>query len=474
MDPGTADIINVAAAVLRNAGGISNAAQNLTGSTQSLTQSFRTASYDPDSNYIPLGVQQAVNFNHILQTGDATTDTGKFSAYDNKTVDLNGNDAYAQAQRQINADVIGRIKADTACQALLQKESWTRDDRAQWERQVAQHAAEARYAVPGLADYRSDSAGQALQHSASLNADLSPDINAARTNPSARPVHELDCKDMSIIEGMAIQNAENQLLKGKFSPDNLKAPGNYFLMQGEVSHKAGSVGGHDYIYTPLGNVVEATENPANGVNYKQALVQQPWDAAFKGQKIATDDNAAIGIYGASDNDDAFNAARQSVSPAALAQAEARMPTLSVKLAANLNQAFAIQPEKTQPAQTPVPPAPAPPVQYASAPPTPSAPSSETAITQETLRQIFATSPPAAAGAAAPPAVQTLTGSDLKDAIGRPLMLKDPANPDASPKPAIQAAPGAEKLDLAVRAYLGVNAPEPTVSSIPLPAAPNLR
>lgn len=260
---------------------------------------------DPNANYISLGSERAVNFSYILKTGDVTSEPDGPLA--DKKVNLNGNDAYAQAQRQINADTINRINADPACVALLQKDSWSRDDRAQWEQQVALHAAEARTAIPGLVTYRTSIAAFAgdpnLKHTASLNNDLSPDIVAAAKNPNAKPTAELDCKDMSIIEGMAMQNAENTLLKGQQGgPDNFKKAGNYFLMTGDMSDSASEVGAHDYIYTPLGNVVEATQDPSGGANnvYRQAVVQRPWDAVFKGKDIDTNVTGADGstfVYG---------------------------------------------------------------------------------------------------------------------------------------------------------------------------------
>src|SRR5262249_15184611 len=154
---------------------------------------------------------------------------------------------------------------DPKCEALLQKKSWTRDDRVLWERQIAFHAAESRCAVPGLADYRTSAGGPALKHSNSLNSDLSPDINPPRRNPAAKPAAELDCKEMSLIEGIAIQNAENYFLKGqKGGPGNFKTPGNYFYMRGGVSGQPKEVDGHAFIYTPSGNIVEATQSPSGG------------------------------------------------------------------------------------------------------------------------------------------------------------------------------------------------------------------
>ena len=269
---------------------------------------------DPNASFISLGGEQAVNFNHILKTGDVAADPS--NPYNDKKLNLNGNDSYARAQRAINAETIRRIQQDPACKALLQKKSWTRDDRVQWERQIAFHAAQSRSVVPGLAAYRSATIDPALKHTKSPDADLSPDITAAAKNPKAKPKSELDCKEMSIIEGMAMQNAENHFLKGqKGGPGNFKMQGNYFYMSGGVSGKAKEVGGHAFIYTPLGNIVEATQYPSGGAGsvYRQALVPQPWDAVFKGKKIETGTFTSDGyhpVYGQWDSVQAYDTARQ--------------------------------------------------------------------------------------------------------------------------------------------------------------------
>jgi hypothetical protein len=281
---------------------------------------------NPNASFISLGPEQAVNFNHILTTGDVPAD--RSNPYNDKKLNLNGNDSYARAQRAINADTIRRIQHDPACNALLHKKSWTRDDRVQWERQIAFHAAQSRSAVPGLAAYRSASIDPALKHTNSPNTDLSPDIDAARKNPSAKPKSELDCKEMSLIEGMAMQNAENHFLKGqKGGPGNFKTPGNYFYMSGGESDKAKEIGGHAFIYTPLGNIVEATQHPSDGTGniYRQALVPQPWDAVFKGKKVVSDILNTDGynpVYGQWDSVQAFDTARQSQDRQA---AKARVP-----------------------------------------------------------------------------------------------------------------------------------------------------
>lgn len=269
---------------------------------------------NPNGNLIYFGGQTAINFNYILKTGDATASS---NPYNNKQMNLSGNDSYARAQRAINADTIRRIQQDPACKALLEKKSWTRDDRAQWERQIAFHAAESRCAVPGLAGYRTATENPALKHTNSPNADLSPDIDAAKRNPAAKPTAELDCKEMSLIEGMAMQNAENYFLKGqKGGPGNFKTPGSYFYMPGAVSDKPGEVGGHAYIYTPSGNIVEATQASSGGPKsvYRQALVPQAWDAIFRGKKVETEVYTGYGrhpVYGPDDSAPAYDAARQS-------------------------------------------------------------------------------------------------------------------------------------------------------------------
>jgi hypothetical protein len=268
----------------------------------------------PNGNHIHIdGGETAVNFNYILKTGDATASS---NPYNNKQLNLNGNDSYARAQRAINADTIRRIQQDPKCETLLQKKSWTRDDRILWEQQIAFHAAQSRCAIPGLADYRTDTKDKPLKHTNSPNADLSPDIDAARKNPTAKPSAELDCKEMSLIEGMAIQNAENHFLKGPQGGSNdLKTPGSYFYMPGETSGKPKEVDGHAFIYTPSGNIVEATQPPSGGPKsvYRQALVPHAWDAIFRGKKVETSTYSSAlrhPVYGGDDSVQAYDAARQ--------------------------------------------------------------------------------------------------------------------------------------------------------------------
>jgi hypothetical protein len=293
-----------------------------------LSDYFRKAHNNANADFLPLGGERAVNFNYILRTGDISPDGSSKTSYNNKTIDQNANDSFAQALKTIEQRTNEAVAADPACVKLLHKENWSKEDRKQWEEQVAKHAAEARYSIPGLQSYRSaltDGKENGLQHSGSLNKDLSADIDAARKNPNAKPTHELDCKDMTIIEGVAIQSAENHFLPKGDASGGYKQAMSYFFMAGGESDTAAKVGGHAFIYTPAGSIVEATFNPKISSPYLRSIADQPWESVFRTSKVAVNSyGGPAAVYGKWDSAENYEAARhvtQTAVPAVVSRAE---------------------------------------------------------------------------------------------------------------------------------------------------------
>lgn len=189
-----------------------------------------------------------------------------------QSLDLEAQDEFNKALKTIETNTKRRIEASAPLTSLLRKDSWTVEDRVQWEHNVATMASEERHRIPGLGSYRSifNREFHAQKRPARIN-DLSIDIR------DGSEVMEFDCEQMTAVDGIILGRLEKTLL-----PQNaggLKRAVSYARSTGYIymefdtfsGVKDPSVSGHHvFLLSPLtGNIIEATANPlANEVVYR--------------------------------------------------------------------------------------------------------------------------------------------------------------------------------------------------------------
>ncbi len=207
----------------------------------------------------------AVNFNHIIETGKIPSYASDLDKYQsaNQYIDWESDDAFTHTLGDIEQKVFAEIEKHPGMVNLLEKEKWTYGDRRDWERHVSEIVSDVVKKTPGFEEYRigRDGARRAIR----LN-DLSEDIENGTKNI------EFDCETMSVVEGILLQKVDNALLpetasEGLFASKyrglsaDYKQGGNYFHASGGITFndKDGDAGGHTFIVTPLGNIVESTD-----------------------------------------------------------------------------------------------------------------------------------------------------------------------------------------------------------------------
>jgi hypothetical protein len=229
----------------------------------------------------PFGVR-AVNFNYILRTGSIPM--SDFGFY-NDSIDWTKDDAFTRALKAIEAKAREKIGASAALQALLKKDAWSRDDRALWEKEASNIIGAEVWAVPGLDAYRTHD--KILGHA--LNA-LSRDIERHSKDC------EFDCKGMSFIRGCLLQKIENSLLPVSAPPRDFRRAMDYFVIAGGVCFSdENKTGGHTFIFTPAGNIIESTRK-AGRDDYKTSATPHSFEAFVRGRPFVSTENDVYGGY----------------------------------------------------------------------------------------------------------------------------------------------------------------------------------
>ncbi len=222
---------------------------------------------------------RAINFQYILKTGQipqvSYSDGLPYFEDDNlpylpvyerqewgsQYIDWSSDDAFTQALESIKSSVFRRVESSGELYGLLTSDHWNKDDRIEWEREVAYIVSEEVDKITGLDRYRVAAPelkyDQAERRATRLN-DISADIENDTTD------YEVDCETFSIVKGLILQQVDNYYLPPKASEGDYKAVTNYFYVSGVVSvNRQSSFGGHAYILSPVTlGVIEATIDPS--------------------------------------------------------------------------------------------------------------------------------------------------------------------------------------------------------------------
>ncbi len=250
--------------------------------------------YNNGNSYNNISV---VNFNHILRTGDAHNGAdGDKSQYN---IDWSSNDAFTRALKTIEDRSAARIQNDPGLQALLNKPGWIKPDREKWEKRLSEIVSEETDKIPGFGDYRSIikiNGYKTVEQNISRLNDLTSDI----TNNTQQK--RFDCGIMSMIEGSTLQKLENRFLSasaGGVASGDWKKPMSYFYATGGATLTAGEkLGGHTFIFTPTGNVIEGTIDPSYGKRspYIKAATGSSLEQFVKGHSFVGQDGSVYGHY----------------------------------------------------------------------------------------------------------------------------------------------------------------------------------
>lgn len=204
--------------------------------------------------------ENLVNMNHVLETGriPMSTQIGTGRRDQTMRVDWGRDDAFTRAFHDIEDRVARRVQQE--CAGLLdKKESWTPEQRKQWEENLSKIVSDEVAKTKGLETYRTIENGrQSAKGIKSLN-DLSSDIqNGTHTK-------RFDCLIQSVMEGCLNQKMENRFLGEKAK--------SYFLAGGGVSFEKTRFqdGLHAAILTPAGSIIESTAVEAKDSRYSQQV-----------------------------------------------------------------------------------------------------------------------------------------------------------------------------------------------------------
>jgi hypothetical protein len=212
----------------------------------------------------------ALDFNEIIESGQAGFGQ---SFLEPITFDLEADDSFARAMKEIKQNTFERIENSPELQALLEKKEWTREDRMNWEEGVSEIVSEEVDKIPGLGDYRTPGADNiAIKPTTHLNR-LSEDIDNAGSGAPTPLKNEFDCDIIALVEGITLQQAENKFLPKEGAGDYKQAT-SYKWSIGDVDYGGTVVdatqcmpngGRHGFIISPAtAAIIEATSDPSEG------------------------------------------------------------------------------------------------------------------------------------------------------------------------------------------------------------------
>ena len=196
---------------------------------------------------------RAVSFNYVLEIGRI-----RFDNYPQNQLYISwqSDDAFIRTYKDIREKCITLLKDNDAVKQLLSKDTWTKQDRQNWQKHLCETIAKQVDLVPGLDKYRAfkNGTGQAAIRSTWVNA-LSYDIeNGSHT-------YEFECEFQSALKGCLAQDSENTIL-AEFSPESAKSPQEYYYIAGHYSPGITHVLGHVYVMTPTGDTFECAQDPS--------------------------------------------------------------------------------------------------------------------------------------------------------------------------------------------------------------------
>src|SRR6266481_1578524 len=93
--------------------------------------------------------QSAVNFNHIVETGEVPQYSKLALALTDHKIDWKANDSFSRAMDTIEKQTDQRIKSSPELQNLLKKDHWSKQDREVWEERVSNIVSQETAKIPG-------------------------------------------------------------------------------------------------------------------------------------------------------------------------------------------------------------------------------------------------------------------------------------------------------------------------------------
>lgn len=197
----------------------------------------------------------AVNFDYIRRTGKIplhpTIRSGDArDLYIEKIEDTLG----CEIQNIINQaydEVMGYPEMQ---RRLTQMPSWTKEERAKFDRDIVNVSHKRLQSIPALKNYRT-SPKDDVRRSTRLN-DLSSEIECNSQ------MLEYDCEAMSILTGYVTQSVERMIFERNpqyIDKSSWKRPMNFFLVAGGAQFlELEPSSGHTYVITPTGDAIEST------------------------------------------------------------------------------------------------------------------------------------------------------------------------------------------------------------------------
>lgn len=237
-----------------------------------------------DTIYVP--GKNMVSFAYVLRTGSIPS-----LSVGSQSIDWKANDSFIKTYKDLRQHIYEGIGKSKVAGDLLKLKSWTREDRAAWEREISRITSEELDKVKGLDKYRIAEPGKdykgivADRRALRLN-DLSADIDNNTTTI------EFDCEAMSAVEGCLLQETDAHFLPANTNgADTYKKASNYFYVNGWANwfRQSQKSEAHAYIVSSAtGNIVEATADPSegNGPSYRESIYPDFTFKAFVEGKIA--------------------------------------------------------------------------------------------------------------------------------------------------------------------------------------------
>lgn len=185
-------------------------------------------------------------------------------------IDWSSDDAFTRAITEVRENTVERIKHDPALQGLLDRDSWSREDRVAWERSVSAIVNDEHLNIPGLSQYRNvaEMVDDPENPEEKIQKYLDVERRATRLNDLAVDIEnstqtiEHDCETMSIFEGVILQQVDNALLPDEASEGDLKKASNYFYTVGRINSYGEGMGRdspHAWVVSSAtANIIEGT------------------------------------------------------------------------------------------------------------------------------------------------------------------------------------------------------------------------
>lgn len=235
----------------------------------------------------PANRDRLIRFRHIIETGKIALYPEELTDYSsmNLSVDLDKNDAYTQALDRVLDAVLEETNQSAVIQNLLSKQHWDKNDRVEWEKNLAKIVSEQAFTIEAFQEYRSDFdfSRDDIIRLRYLNG-LSEDIE------SPIKKYEFDCEQMAATEGIILQKAEDTILGAE--SDGYKSNGDYYYASGKkMYHFSQRKGGHAFIISSItGNIIEATSNPVNAKANKATPENENYTAYHEASPLSPSQN----------------------------------------------------------------------------------------------------------------------------------------------------------------------------------------